>query len=531
MVVCFSIGQKSKAVISNLVKTADNVEFLTFDSIKDIIKNAQLRHIDFKRIIISSAIVKNPQSEFKELSDFIGEYSNTTEVVLMVGEKAKGTVDVEFNKFFNAPLYTPVVMPRATSRSLLELVLGDIASLAVKYYVPEEIEVTGSMAESGESSSFNPNMQDTNTSVDTSNTNSGFGIGFGPRGIDISNMSSSPADNNRGYEDFSEKYSGGNKVSAPGYSETVMGQDSDFDDDDLSISDYGAQHSDTGFLDESDADELKAYLESQESSKPVVEEDMGTGALRYMDEKSEKVVEEVATEQVVQEKVKKPSSSVYIENINRGVTDRIKRDFVTKSDLNIDLVLSTRSARATQAIIDEAFNLYRKDDAKVLIVDLDFKENRVLSYLRTGEYYRSSSFEGITKQRIYEEDHIGVCSNGYGVPVLTHDIKSLLSSKAVREYELVLIDCPVDCLSVIDEELIEMFHILVFSGGSRQDLVEMTKGLVNRDFVKLSVEKYIMRTCDVEIDEGVKKSDLEYIKKNFLFANGTWLSKITNIRA
>lgn len=177
-------------------------------------------------------------------------------------------------------------------------------------------------------------------------------------------------------------------------------------------------------------------------------------------------------------------------------------------------------------MIDEALDLYRKDEAKVLIIDLDTKGNRVLSLLHMDRYYGNNCQEGITKQRVYTEDNIGVCSNGFGVPVSTKDLKALLASKLVRRFDLILIDCPVECLSIFDEELVRMCHVLVFSGGALEDMSEMTLGLTDRSVVKLEVEKYIMRNCEVEIKGSLRNEDVNFLQDNCLFANGSWLDKI-----
>ena len=124
------------------------------------------------------------------------------------------------------------------------------------------------------------------------------------------------------------------------------------------------------------------------------------------------------------------------------------------------------------------------------------------------------------------EDHVGVCSNGYGAPVTSKDLKSLLSSRLVRKYDIILVDCPVDCLKVIDEEIVSMCHVLIYCGGSKQDFIDMSLGLSNRDVVKLSVEKYIMRNCEVEVCGTLNGRDLAYMKDTCLFANGSWLEKV-----
>lgn len=506
MVVCLSIGNQSQKVINTIKRSVDNADFKTYGSIKELVKDAKLRHIDFKRIILSTNILKNPEKDLRDLNDFIKEFSSSTEIVLVVGNDNVKTVGKIFNKLFNAPMYTPVVLPKATASLLVELVLSDILALKSKYYSvessTEEDVGTGEQnansekdIESNESSDSYVNEAEpvSNSGQPVSNNSSGFGSGpvslfpgFG--GISGSSIQSG-MNNSSEIED--EESNGSGNVAGVEFEP----EDSYEEDDNLSIGDYGSQHSDTGFLDADDDEELKAYLEAQNKEE---EEEKKSDSEKLAEEAVAKVNKLVESEQSI------------------------------SSDLNIDLVLSTRGHRATEAIVNESLELYRKDDAKILIVDLDVKENRVLSYLNTTRFYSSNAMEGISKKRIYTEDNIGIVSNGYGVPASSKDLKILLTSKLVRKYDLILIDCPVDCLSIIDEELAKMCHVLVYSGASKHDLIEMSLGLTDRNIVELGVERYIMKVCEVEVDGTYRKEDVGYLKSIGLFANGNWVSKITS---
>lgn len=513
MNICFSIGPKSKNVIASISKTVDNAEFSTYGSIKDLIKDTKLRHIDFKRIIISTAIVKNPAKEFADLSEFLGEFSNSTEVVLITANNAVGTADVEFNKYFNAPLYTPVVLQSATSKVLLELVLGDVDVLAMKYYNVESSKSPEKTPEPAPQQTVAPEQPKEEVKQEEK---SSYEIGAGPKSIDMSNMGTSRADTGNNFRDSVGSYGFENQGTAPGYDADSSGYDDEDFEDELGIGDFGEMHTDTGFLDEEGEEELSSLANkeptegSQEESQVVENEEREVSTGETFAETSEEEPEPEPEEEEV-------------------IVVRRKRK--VKSDTNMDLVISTRSYRATKSIVEEAYRLYCNDDAKVLVIDLDYRANRVLSYLNTEEFYSSNSFDGITKQRIYEEDHVSICSNGYGSPIKPEDLKSLLECRTVQDYDLVLIDCPVDCLDIIDKELIDMFHILVFSGGGKHDLAEMSLGLVNRAYVNLYVERVIMNNCNVEIDDGVRKEDLNAAKKDCLFANGSWLNKIVDVVA
>lgn len=526
MNICFSIGPKSKNVISSISKTVDNAEFFTYGSIKDLIKDAKLRHIDFKRIIISTKIVGNPAKEFANLSEFLGEFSNSTEVVLITGKDAVGTADVEFNKYFNAPLYTPVVLQSATSKVLLELVLGDVDVLSMKYYDVAPAKSSEKSSEPANQPTVNPEPPKEEVKQEEK---SSYEIGSGPKSIDVSNMGSSGREQAKPVRETEENYGFSNNGSAPEREADFSGYDDEDFEDELGIGDYGEMHTDTGYLDEEGEEEL-SNLSADNATEPQPFEDTPmeeplTGKASNISGYSgyEPPTGETFEETPVEEPEPEPEEEEEV-----IVVRRRKR---VKSDTKLDLVISTRSYRATKSIVEEAYKLYCDDDAKVLVIDLDYKSNRVLSYLKTDEFYSSNSFDGITKQRIYEEDHVSICSNGYGSPIKTEDLKSLLDCRAVQDYDLVLIDCPVDCLDIIDKELIDMFHILVFAGGGKHDLAEMSLGLVNRSYVNLYVERVIMNNCIVEIDDGVRKEDLNAAKKECLFANGSWLNKIVDVVA
>lgn len=483
MVVNFSIGNKSKAIISQLQKTVDNVEFMTQSSISELVKDASLRHIEYKRVILSTAIISNPDKEFLELNNFIKEYSALTEVVLVMDQKALGVMDVAFNKLFNAPMYTPVLLPKANSKVLLELINGEIVALKTKYYEPYMSKVE-KVEETIEEEPLNAESESVSESSGTSieNTNSRFSSG--PASIGVNNY------NNFENSDLKED---GSTTSGSG--------DDTFDDSDLNLSDLGQDHSDTGFLDLDEDEELKKSIDNVLEEKNKREQQEKTQVTKKEEQEPE-VREEIHP----------------VEDDTKSVSNL--------SSLNIDLVISTRGNRATQAIVDESLELYRKDDGKILIIDLDYTENRILSLLSTDEFYRQSKFEGITKQRIYTEDNIYVCSNGFGVLVSIKDLKALLLNKGMSKFDLILIDCPVDCLKVIDEELISIMHVLVYSGGETKDMMEMSAGLCNRANVRLGVERSIMSKCAVELSSNAKKSEIRFIQENCVFANGCWLDKV-----
>lgn len=495
MEVCLSMGNNSEKIISTLSKMADNVKFYSYKTVDALIKDAKLRHLEFNRIIISKIILSNPDRDFDMLNNFIRDYGSNTEIVLVIDEGDEGTYARPFRKYFDAPMYTPAIMHKGTSKALLDLVIADMAIVRTKYYM---LDVNDSTGDSPDISDIESNSDQDDESMANFGSNNNFGFGSGPSSV----------------------YSGfrGNSNSDWSSSEREDEENSDYDvndgsddqDESLSIGDLGGLHTDTGYLDDFDDAELAAKFDEGKGkkSKGKVQKDEAEDldSSVGLDEESQK--------------------ARYEEKVIETVQKQYEKERVISSDLNIDLVVSTGRCRCTQDMIDEALDLYRKDEAKVLIIDLDTKGNRVLSLLHMGRYYGNNCQEGITKQRVYVEDHIGVCSNGFGVPVTTKDLKALLSSKLVKKFDLIFLDCPIECLNVMDEELIRMCHVLVFSGGSLEDLSEVTMGLTNRSVVKLEVEKYIMRNCEVEIKGNLRNEDVEFLRDNCLFANGSWLDKI-----
>ena len=133
MVVSFSVGsaEKNKKIINTLKKQADNVNFYSYSTIQELIKEASTRHLEFKRVIFSTAILNDVQEDLNALNDFIKNYSTSTEVVMILSEPGEDEI---FNSIFNSPMYTPVILPKATARNVLDLVRNDIMELKTKYY-------------------------------------------------------------------------------------------------------------------------------------------------------------------------------------------------------------------------------------------------------------------------------------------------------------------------------------------------------------------------------------------------------------
>lgn len=496
MVVSFSVGsvEKNKKIINTLKKQADNVNFYSYSTIQELIKEASARHLEFKRIIFSTAILNDVEKDLNELNDFIKNYSTSTEVVMILSKPGE---DVIFNSIFNSPMYTPVILPKATARNVLDLVKNDIMNLKTMYYTFDKNEKKEISTEIKEEVPEESDTSETVSDVGESTSPVSNGFASGPASVSLDKDIFNSIDVNIVKESYEENLSSFQDGPSPIGEETFNSQN--FEDEDeisLSIGSFGSSHSDTGYLDEDD-EELQAFLSQQKDLN--------------IDSTPLETRNPLVTEESKPIEIRKP-------NLEPRKPQKRKLP-------NIDLVLSTRDNRATQSIVDQSVEIYNRDSVKVLIIDLDTKCNSILSYIDTDRFYRESAFEGITKQRIYTEDGVSVVSNGYGVSLSVRDLMSFLDSQVFSEYDMVFIDCPTDCMNVLSVELLQMVHPIIFTKGDRSSLIYTSLALTNRKKVSLEVERWIMNNCLVDIEGGYLQEDIDFINNTMLFANGSWLQR------
>ena len=544
MEVAFSIGPKSLAVINRLKTLADNISFHTYPDIRSMVKEAMLRHISFDRIVFSTVLlqdqngnlsVEDVEGDLRELNEFIKNYSDNTSIVLITNQGTKELEVTEiFKSMFNSPMYTPVIMSKTTPKNLLEIVTEDITTLKTKYYVLDvdkdktivssnesvekksETETTKSSAEKKKKGGFFSGLMggkkkspDVSTPVqevkqeaedvvnkveEASEISTDFSAG--PKSVFNGFGGESSSNSNSESNNFTKNvFDSQNSSSSDGMESSTMGfSDPTGEDDMLSLGEMGEQHTDTGFLDEEEEEndeELQEYIRNQHHT---LEED-----------KSEEPVA------VRQEPVYTPPIKAEKEE--------------PKKDTNIDMVLGMHGSGSTSAVVNEAMDLYQSKGAKVLIIDLDYRENGLLSFINVEDFYNKGYSRGISRRRIYNEDGIGILSNGYGTTITSSELLTLLRSGIIRKFDEVLIDCPIECLNIVTKDILKLCNILVFTNIDRSDLLSTSLGLTDRSTVSLDVERFIMKTCIVDCPEGksLSEEDIDYIRDNCLFANGCWL--------
>lgn len=496
MVVCFSTGKNSEEIVKKLRSVLDSIDFYSYLSIDELIKDATLRHIDFKRVIISNSILQDVKQDLSELNNFIKNYSSNTEVILLLNPKSDNCSDAEqeFSRLFNSPMYTPVNPGKTTVKTIKDLIECDMAEVQVKYYSQDSLKSEDSN-NSSKTSKLSMNIANTKKSVTDSgeietknseetsfeNTQTSFTDSIET----VSNNDLSEIGNNLKTNSFED-----GRVSL-GVPSELSENSSDFIDD-LSLGEFGSNHSDTGFLDEEEEEndvELQNFIQEQKKE----------------------------TDSVQPKKVEVQISTPVPTRVNYS-----SKTIVSK--VNVDILLSLRSNDISQDIVDEAVNIVN-DHASVLLIDADYRENRLLSYIDLEKFYKRDCTMGIKRQKVYTEDGVGVISNGYGMGINSKDIDDLLSSNLVRSYNMVYIDCPIDCLNLLSEGILHSCNIILNPGVNIGHFISTSRQLTDRNYVSLGKEKVIMSKCLLDLEQ-YDSEDIELLKKISLFPNGSWVDRI-----
>lgn len=509
MRVAFSVGKNSGLLIDNIKKHHDDIEFFTYNNVKDLIKESTLRHIYFDRIIYTERLLRRPEEDLNMLNNYIIENSDSTTVVLIV-EKADSEASLCFEKIFNSPLYTRAVLQKATSLILCEIVTGGILEIREKYFN----SVVGSQRQGNQSGGServgNPGVDTRNSgnreqqaiSGNVQNSTRSISIGYesGSAGTVGQNSHSmygeyeSRYKNSNGSDFEGEGFSGfSNSVPGSVGSSDNFDEKSNFseEDDFLGLGSYGESHSDTGFLDEDDFEEEGTQNDENLSGRSSSSGDAG----KSFGDNSERE-----------------------EGLVLNVSEMSK----------VILVTGERGTGVTTTIADIAYDLYHKGES-VLIVDADYQRNGILSFIDSVDFYSKGNEDGIDTINPYIEEEADIISNGYGSQLSKTAISNVVFNHDIQNnYDRIIIDCPLDCLNVITERVVRGNTVLVLTKGDRGALVSTSIGLTDRLLVEISLERYIMETCVVGVSGYSSEfdEDIKFVKETFLFPNGCWLDNI-----
>lgn len=538
MKVAFMVGPMSSSIIESMSKSVDNVEFFTYTSVEGMIRESTLRHVFFDRIIFSAKVLSEDiKGDLESLDGYVKEYSDNTSIVFLCKEGDYENCNI-FNSIFNSPLYTPVMVGKMTTKVFLEFVKDEIQDLRSRYFSsdvekvktytnkyveekPVEEVVEDKPAKKGFLSFLFGNKENKSKKVKSQNNSqeplttegkaeemvSNFSDDLGTRsdssseGFSIdSGTNSSTVKNdiegNSKVSDYASGYDG-----TPNSVEEISSENSDSDD--LGLGDFGKNHVDTGYLDDEEEllrDLALANEREEATEEDVVEdvyiededEDITTGD-SYSDDFNEEVYEEVATV------------------VNEG-------EIRLSETSGLLLVAGHRGTNIASYVLSEAKKISSKG-SKVLIVDLDYKENEILSLIDCNRFYREGLYCGINDKKVYYDGNISIASNGYGVSLNINSVVDFLESELY--YDLMVLVCPFDCFDCISLDVLESFNVEIKMIGDRKSMISTVSALTGSSYEDILFEKskFVVDKCSSYDD------DLKYLRSNLLFGRGDWLSK------
>ena len=480
MKVAFSVGEKSEKLIKILNSMADNIEFFTYSSVRNLIKESTLRHLYFDRIVFSEKALGGDSVEeaISDLNDYITRSSDMTNVVLLVNKESPETSDI-FLKYFNSQMYTPALLGKVTPNILLDIVTDDIINVRTKYFTLDDRKANSVVSESS---------KDNKKSNKGSGKKGFFGRLFGkkntPEEGNLANKESvgkTEDSKNAESEDVINRREGGTKFSEDNdifssnnrsntsSSEKTKSNNFDEDQQDLNLGSYGTKHTDTGYLDEEEIDSIK------------------------VDDVEEDVNDESQVEEQIQDDIDWDSS---------------------KSSISI--LTGDRNTESTGIIVDEAIHI-SEDDKRVLIVDCD-EYSPILSYIDTEKYYatmRSGSY-------LYSEDGIDILSGGYGNRVSCSDVISIITR---GNYDKVFIDCPLMNLSIYSGLLSTNVELVLVCKGDKSSLIRTS--LLIDEIGDADVKERLVDSKVVIVKRNnYFDEDLKFVKNSVLLLDCDWLSSV-----
>ena len=254
MKVMLSCGTNSEKIIMETSKSLDNVDFLYFASVDEFIHQSRLRHLAFDRLIFTNKFASSDE-DMSKLCDFVrNEQSGVT--VVMILSKTQANLEVIFKTYFDSPMYTLMYIDRPTAKCMVDAVKLPIVDLSARYYLLDKPKENG-----GKNSKFGLFKGGKKNKGQKSQT------GKNPEDDYVTSLNGGENEENNS-EDVTGKNSG-------------MGESNNFDsngnDMDLSIGDYGMMHSDSGFVGDDELSELEEYARNRESGNAVEDDNSAVG--------------------------------------------------------------------------------------------------------------------------------------------------------------------------------------------------------------------------------------------------------------
>ena len=498
----FKTKQIADKVILSVKNVQDGVEYYPYTSVDSLIKESDQRRLYFDRIIMSESAVKEPEGELGRLSRYVSEESDRT-LIIFVSPTYKSEGIRVFQELFNSPLYAPVVLRTTTIKDLECLLTNDISELKIKYFDENKVDSGSTEPERRQSQKSGSlfgrknreNHESSSYNQEDKKDGENSGTAFSNSNQEITSVNSVPKDSKVGlsilsddatYSDSEQDYFGNeNALSTPdtdskNIENGLGGLGSDF----MSL---GNTPSDTGFLEDDDDKE-----EEGENEKTEPDEDL-EGSLR-----------------------------------GRGGEDNSRSSELNLEDMSkVIFYIGERGVGVTSFITDLALDLYDAGES-VLIMDLDSKRNGILANIDVRDFYARGKEDGIDTRNPYQDDEVDILSNGYSMDISKNSVRNVFRDRDfIDNYDRVLVDCPLDCLSSLAGDVVKNCSVVVIIKGDRLSLTATSIGLTSKS-IDSTLERYIADNCKVCVMSYANTfdDDVDFVRNTFLFSNGNWLNRI-----
>lgn len=531
------LGKATPKVVNGLKSMSDDNDYVVYTSVSSFIQEAEVRHLSVSRAIFNNKFIPRGEEDYVALNEFIRNFSSATELVMVINDGDKESESL-FNKYFSSPLHSCAIVKGAASMDFFkDIVSLPITDVKARYYSLDKSNQEGTSdhhvsskigslrggtkkpaepkEDVGEVSAvaepvLNP---ETLPTVFSDNSIMGNAPEVVSNGGELASTESSLIEDSESVSGFSDD--------APVPHAPTGSNPEDFssedEDDLLSVGSFGSAHSDTGMFD--DDEDPGEIVEEPTSSSVDEEERIRLAELEEQNRIAREVQEREKKRRAEAEAAHSRSSSEE-PHIPKGV----KKEWGVLKDTpyvanKLNFVSGVHGSGSAQRIVDDAVRMM---DAgmSVLIADMDFVSNCLLSFIDVKRYY-AKPHNGYIGNNIFVEDNIGVLSGGYGfVPSKDQIAGSLI--KAVKSYDIVLIDCPATSLSFVPAPVLKDSNVIVYSGNDPSQIVATSLALSDRNNCTLEQERVIMSKCKC-ILEGGHSSLVKNTISTMMFANGCWL--------
>lgn len=547
MFVMFAVGEQSQAIINTLKKQADDLDFKTYSSVSLMVSEANLRHLSFDRIVFTSKFLgPDIDSQLRELSSFISNSSDRTEVVMILRKGIDEELERTFLKYFNSPMYSPAYVTRPNPAFMLDVIKSSMSDVKARYYsLDKQVDYEPATKKKPTISAFSGGVKKTYEQQENSTEESNDIQDLSDTGkiakdsdAKISNNESSfkVQDSGNTLKD-EESYESGkienplfiNNSSVPVGTVDSDSEDSDFidDEDELSIGAFGDSHSDTGLFDDEDDAEVIARARQGLKTDISVKKHMGIEQVKVEKEGQEKVEQKPSSgeepKKVSTTHPRKPvdkeefmqSKDPVVQTIQTTVRESIPKD------LGFYIITGLSGSGCTQYAVDEAVK-QAQNGKRVLLIDFDEKTHGMLSFLDVNKFYA----DGCYKRKIYIEDNVNILSNGYGGKITEDDLSYLLAERVLtgtRGYDCVYIDCPLEVISKLSDYLQDFHQVILCVYGDQSKFIETEYFM--QEFVDQRVRYKISRYAKIHVfGQDLDLKEINSIRKNVLFTDYCWLS-------